>query len=69
MMRKCIVGRDNKPAIFHGWFQFGNATDGMDGMAIVEYEDGKTDYFEPGYITFTDGAKNTEQLLQPDFAG
>ena len=38
MLRKCKVGKDNRPALFHGWFQFGNANDGMDGMAVVEFE-------------------------------
>ena len=52
MLRKCKVGKDSKPAFFHGWFQFGNAEDDMDGMAVIEYEDGTTDYFTPGNITF-----------------
>ena len=52
MVRKCKVGKDRRPAYFHGWFQFGNAGDGMDGMAVVEYEDGTTDYFPPGDTTF-----------------
>ena len=52
MVRKCKAGKDSRPAYFHGWFQFGNSGDGMDGMAVVEYEDGTTDYFSPGYVTF-----------------
>jgi hypothetical protein len=54
MLRKCKAGAGAKarPAFFHGWFQFGNAEGGMDGMAVVEYEDGTTDYFSPGYIVF-----------------
>jgi len=52
MVRKCKVGKNARPAYFHGWFQFGNSGDGMDGMAIVEYEDGTTDYFSPCYISF-----------------
>ena len=52
MLRKCGVGSNKRPAYFHGWFQYGNAEDGMEGMAIVEFEDGTTDYFAAGYITF-----------------
>jgi hypothetical protein len=52
MLRKCKAGRDQRPAYFHGWFQFGNQIEGLDGMAIVEFEDGTTDYFAPMYISF-----------------
>lgn len=52
MIRKCKVGKDSRPAFFHGWFQFGSLEYGLDGMAVVEYEDGTTDHFGPGYIVF-----------------
>lgn len=61
MLRKCKVGKDSRPALFHGWFQFGEATEGMMGMAIVEYEDGTTDYFAPGLIKF-DAPQLNEQI-------
>ena len=61
MLRKCKVGNLHRPAYFHGWFQFGNSEDGMDGMAVVEYEDGTTGYFCPGYITF-DTPPTAEQV-------
>lgn len=54
MLRKCKVGVTARPAFFHGWFPYGNAENGMDGMAVVEYENGTTDYAIPGYITFVD---------------
>lgn len=52
MLRKCKVGKEHRPALFHEWFQFGNAENGMDGMAIVEFEDGTTDCFSPCFISF-----------------
>jgi hypothetical protein len=51
-LRKCLAGREKRPALFHGWYQFGNAENGINGMAIVEFPDGTTDYFSPGYIQF-----------------
>ena len=52
MLRKCKAGAVPRPALFHGWFQYGNSGDGMDAMGVVEFEDGTTDYFSAGYITF-----------------
>ena len=52
MLRKCKVGNPPRPAWFHGWFQFGNSDGGMDANGVVEFEDGTTDYYSPGYITF-----------------
>ena len=52
MLRKCKVGKDHRPALFHGFFQFGSLEYGCDGMAVVEFEDGTTDNFGPNYITF-----------------
>jgi len=53
MLRKCKVGRNHdRPAFFHGWFQAGNDKDGLDPVAVVEYEDGATDSYNAGYIKF-----------------
>lgn len=51
-LRKCVVGREMLPAYFHGWFQYGNSEGGMDAMGVVEFMDGKTDFYAAGYITF-----------------
>jgi len=53
-MRKCKVGKEKRPAYFHGWFQFGRSDDGIDAMAVVEFEDGACDYFSPDAIVFDD---------------
>jgi len=36
-LRKCKAGREQRPAWFHGWFQFGNLQVGCDAMGVVEF--------------------------------
>ena len=52
MLRKCKVGKDHRPAFFHGWFNFADGEGGMNGMGIVEFDSGTTDFFSPGFVTF-----------------
>lgn len=58
-LRPVIVKRqvkheaENLYGYFHGWGQWGTE-DGSDMMGIVEFEDGKCDYYPVTWIQFTD---------------
>lgn len=53
-MRKIIVkNRDGEwEGLFHGWFLFGDLTNGVEPHALVEFADGRVDYFCAGYVRF-----------------
>lgn len=65
-VRPCVIRPHMHRALWHGWAKDGNRRNGLDVVALVEYEGGIVDTMDAGRIMFTDSRGRFEEYIWPE---